>query len=487
MTEKTQEYTDQVAVVEKQGGQPADWDPNSPAIRKLRRKLDFRLVPIWSLLYLFSFLDRSNIGNAKVAGLEKDLALTGTQFNMTLTIFFFGYILFEVPSNIMLKRVGPKLWITIIMFVWGGIMMSMASVKNYSGLLSARFFLGLAEAGLVPGVIFMVSTFYTRRELAFRNGLWFSMATFSGAFGGILAYAISKLDGRGGLRGWQWIFLLEGGATLLVCIIAYFGLADSPEKAMFLTPEERLLAAERLRVEEGPSTDITFQWSQAKLAFTDWQTYLYVVGYICGSVPLFAMSLFIPSIVLQFKYDVVTTQIMTAPAFAAATVCTIACAISSDRFRERGFHCAVPSVAACIGFILLIVTKDSAVGPRYASLTLTCCGVFSNAPAMFAWFSGNIGGHTKRAVATGIIVSIGTIGGAIGSNIYRTQDAAGGFVRGHTISATLCGMAAICALVSKAVFTAVNKRRANFTPEEYARACEGNDLLDKHPDFRYQT
>jgi MFS family permease len=313
------------------------------------------------------------------------------------------------------------------------------------------------------------------------------MATFSGAFGGILAYGISKLHGKGGLMGWQWIFIIEGAATLVVCLLAWFGLADSPEKAMFLTPEERLLAAERLRIDAGPATETEFSWSQARLAFTDWQTYAYIIGYICGSIPLYAMSLFIPSIVLQFKYSIVTTQIMTAPAFAAATVTTIICAMSSDRFRERGLHCFVPSVVGCIGFIMLIVTKDSSVSARYVSLTVTCCGVFSSAPAMFAWFSGNIGGHSKRAVAIGLIVSLGCIGGAIGSQVYRPSDAAGGYVRGHTISACLCGAAAIMSLVSKTMYTLINRHRANFTPEEYARACQGKNLLDKHPDFRYQT
>ncbi|KAF9206102.1 hypothetical protein BGZ59_000121, partial [Podila verticillata] len=138
----------QELVDEKHIGQAAEFDPDSPAIRVLKRKLDYRFIPIWSLLYLFNFLDRSNIGNARIAGLEQDLNLTGTEFNMTLTIFFFGYIFFEVPSNIMLKKVGPKLWITVIMVVWSAIMMATAAVKDYAGLLSARFFLGLAEAGL---------------------------------------------------------------------------------------------------------------------------------------------------------------------------------------------------------------------------------------------------------------------------------------------------------------------------------------------------
>ncbi|KAF9200250.1 hypothetical protein BGZ59_003408, partial [Podila verticillata] len=130
---------------------------------------------------------------------------------------------------------------------------------------------------------------------------------------------------------------------------------------------------------------------------------------------------------------------------------------------------------------------DSSVAARYVSLTVTCCGVFSAAPAMFAWFSGNIGGHSKRAVAIGLIASLGCIGGAIGAQVYRPSDAAGGYVRGHTISACLCGMAAIMSLVSKMVFTLINKHRDNLSPEEYARACQGENLLDKHPDFRYQT
>ncbi|KAF9163464.1 hypothetical protein DFQ26_002482 [Actinomortierella ambigua] len=385
----------------------SDFDPNSLEIRRVRRKADLHLIPIFSLLYLFSFIDRVNIGNAKVAGIEKSLGITSNQFNMALTVFFIGYILFEIPSNVMLKLLGPKIWISLVIVVWGGIMMAMAAANNAGSLMAARFFLGVAEAGLLPGVIYMISVWYTKREMALRNGLFFSMASFAGAFSGILAYGISKLHGKANLEGWQWIFLLEGLFTICLVPLAYFGLPQSPATAWFLTQAERELQVARLRRDAGPAKEEHFSWTQFRMAVTDWQVYMYIIGYFMGSAPLFALSLFIPSIVLSFKYDPLITQLMS-----------------------------------------------------------------------------NFGGHTKKAVAIGLIVSVGCIGGVLGSFIYRAEDAPL-YTRGHTISAALTFVAGCASFVLRFLYIRENRRRDRLSPEERARAAEGEELCDRHPDFRY--
>ncbi|KAG8893131.1 hypothetical protein FRB99_002185, partial [Tulasnella sp. 403] len=173
--------------------------------KRILRKMDLHIIPYVAFLYLLSFLDRSNIGNAKIAGLVGDLKLKGLEYNVCAAVFFITYSAAEVPSNIALKMFRPSIWIPTIMLAWGIVMTLMSQVKSFRGLLVARVFLGLTEAGLFPGVSFFLTMWYRRKEQAFRIALFFSAATVAGAFGGLLAAALAKLDGRAGLQGWAWI------------------------------------------------------------------------------------------------------------------------------------------------------------------------------------------------------------------------------------------------------------------------------------------
>lgn len=168
--------------------------------KKLIRKIDLALIPWLSVLYLLSFLDRTSIGNARLYGLEDDLNITNTQYLLTLTIFFFSYAIFEVPSNVFLKRLRPSVWLSFLMLFWGVFMTLQGIVTNYRGLLAMRWFLGVFEAGLFPGVNYYLSCWYKRTEFGIRAAVFFSAASISGAFGGLLAAAIAKMDGVGGDR-----------------------------------------------------------------------------------------------------------------------------------------------------------------------------------------------------------------------------------------------------------------------------------------------
>jgi MFS family permease len=180
--------------------------------------------------YRLSFLDRTNVGNARLFGLEASLHMKGLDYNVALAAFFPTYVLAEVPSNMMLKRFGASFWLTFLMVVWAIIVLAMGFVQNFSGLLAARIFLGLAEGGLFPGVSFYISNWYRRHECGYRFSLFFSAATAAGAFGGLLAAAIGKMAGLGGRTGWSWIFIIEGLLTLVVAAFAYFVIVDSPSK-----------------------------------------------------------------------------------------------------------------------------------------------------------------------------------------------------------------------------------------------------------------
>ncbi|KAG9069231.1 hypothetical protein KI688_010128 [Linnemannia hyalina] len=479
------EYASEKLEVDYENSYDGSTELDPVAVGKLRRKIDWHLIPLIAVLYLCSFLDRVNIGNAKVAGITNDISLTASEYNWALSIFFIGYVLFEIPSNILLKLVGPRKWICVIMVFWGGIMMAMAAVKTPAGLLAARFFLGLTESGLFPGSVYLISLWYTRSELALRNGLFFSTATMAGAFGGVLAYGIARMEGVAGLHGWQWIFILEGLPTVLLTVVVYFFLPDFPSTAPFLNAEEKDLAVRRLLIDAGPATETAFSWRQFRAVFVDWKVYMHMITYILNATPLYSLSLFLPSIVQGFKFNALTTQAMTAPAYVIACIFTIIFAFSSDRFRERGIHYAFPTFIGGIGYVLLIVTKNSPTINRYVSLTVTASGVFASVPAMLSWFTTNIGGHTKRGVATAAIISFGNIGGAIGGQIYRAEDAANGYVRGHAVCAGMMFISSILIMVMKYFLIRENKRRDNLTPEAYAKEAAKEEPCDNHPGFRY--
>ncbi|KAF9439032.1 hypothetical protein BGZ76_001008 [Entomortierella beljakovae] len=233
------------------------------------RKLDRNLLPLLGILYLFSYLDRVNIGNARLFGLEDDIKMTNGQYNIALASFFLAYCIFEIPSNMVLVRLGPRMWIPIIMVIWGSISLGLAWVTSFKGLVIARFALGAAEAGFVPGALFYLTLFYKRSEHSFRIALFLCFNILAGAFGGLLAAGISHLSGKFGLQGWQWIFITEAIPTILLALLTWIVMSPSPDKAHFLSPEERIYATNRILADTDIRPTPQASWNQTKAALTD--------------------------------------------------------------------------------------------------------------------------------------------------------------------------------------------------------------------------
>ena len=227
--------------------------PPQTTERKLVTRMDFRIIPVLSILYLLAFLDRTNIANASIFGLQKDLGLNGTEYSTALTIFFIPYILFEIPSNILLKKLKPHVWLSGCMFVFGFVTICQGLVQGYGGLLATRFFLGLAEAGMFPGSFYLIGMWYKRSEAQRRFSFFFGSTSLAGAFGGLLASAIGKMDGMRGYLGWRWIFILEGVLTCVVSFAMFFLIPGFPEDAKWLREDERVFVQARLRVDQGRS------------------------------------------------------------------------------------------------------------------------------------------------------------------------------------------------------------------------------------------
>ncbi|KAK4122992.1 MFS general substrate transporter [Parathielavia appendiculata] len=436
--------------------------------KAILRKMDLRLIPVLALLYLLSFLDRGNIGNAKIEGLQEDLGMTDDQYNWCLTAFFFTYAAFEVPSNLMLKRVRPSIWLPAIMVAWGVVMTLMGIVHNYAGLLSARIFLGVTEAGLFPGVAYYLTNWYRRDEIQLRQAMFFSAASVAGAFSGLLAFGIGKMDGIAGLHGWQWIFILEGIATVVVACIAFFALHDFPETAKFLTEEERAFVVYRLKY-QGQSEDPNraqvaqadeFRWKYARDAFLDWQIWVNVFVYWGIVCPLYGISLFLPTIIRQLGYQSSQAQLMTVPVYITAAILAVIAAYFSDRVGKRSPFIIGFLLVMVIGFSMCIAT-DPKENPRvvYAGVFVAACAIYPAFPGVIAWLSNNLSGSLKRSVGMAIQIGVGNLGGAMASNFYRAKDAPQ-YKLGHGLELGFIGAGIIASLILLIGYSAQNKKRA---------------------------
>jgi len=438
------------------------------ATARLVRKIDLRLLPFLALLYLLSFLDRTNIGNARLAGLEKSLHMKGLDYNIALAIFFPFYVLAEIPSNMMMKRTRPALWIPFIMVVWGICTTLLGVVKNYHGLLAARAALGLAEGGLFPGVTFYITMWYRRHECGLRLAIFFSAATCAGAFGGLLARGIIEMEGVGGLPGWAWIFILEGLLTFFVAIVAFFYMNDYPQTAKFLNDAEKKEISRRLEEDRSSLAD-EYGTKYFFDALKDWKIYVHMFITIGIYTPLYSFSLFLPTIVKTLGYTNNQAQLMSVPPYIVACFCCITGGYFADRFRTRGVFMIGFTLTAMLGVILQVVSNNPHT--KYAGVFLFACGIYPNVPQGVAWNGNNIGGSTKRGVGIAMHVGFGNLGGILASFVYLKKDSPK-FHTGHFILLGLMSMSLLLQVFMTIYLRRENARRdAEYKrPEEYTSA-----------------
>lgn len=291
---------------------PIDIDHDAEKI--LIRRLDKYIIPTVMITYLLCFLDRVNIGNARLYRLEEDLALHGTQYQIAVAVLFATYVAIEVPSNLLLKRFTPSRYIACITIAWGIVSTLTGIVQNFAGLVVCRLLLGLFEGGLFPGLTVYLTLFYTKKEIALRIGYLFVSSALAGACGGLLAYGIGFMDGVAGQSGWRWIFIIEGEElhfsirnqphltlsllgipTFLWGIALWFLLANEPSTAWFLNQDEKQLLLARLQRQVGFHED--FDKKDAILAAKDWKVWIFALGQFGVNSMLYSYSIFLPSII----------------------------------------------------------------------------------------------------------------------------------------------------------------------------------------------
>ncbi|KAL4894758.1 major facilitator superfamily domain-containing protein [Aspergillus ambiguus] len=465
-------------------------------IKRLLRKVDRRVIPILAILYFFSFLDRGNIGNADIQGLSADLNLVGNQYNWALTAFFFPYCFLEPICNLLLVKFKPSIWLPSIMVAWGVVTTLLGVVQNYSGLVAARFFLGklrkvgVAEAGLCQvAVVLLIQYRYPRTNAQYRLAMIFASASMAGAFSGLLAFLIGKMQGVGGLEGWRWIFILEGIATVLVAVLSYFLVWDEPSTATFLSEGEKLIIIELLadsRASVGANQlgeKSAFDWRQVKQALLDWQTYLHALGYWGMACAVYALSLFLPTIIKGLGYSSANAQLLTIPVYAAASISCVVVGYFSDRTSQRSLFILASYMAVFVGYLIAVCPSRFIPGLTYAGCFIAASGIYPAIPGLLALSSNNYAPATKRAVGMAIQIGFGSLGGAAASNFYRDTDAPR-YRLGHSLVLGFVSLGLLTVTLYYFLCRGVNAKRDR---EGDARnPSEVFDLGDKAPTFQYK-
>ncbi|KAI5863916.1 DNA-repair protein rad2 [Durotheca rogersii] len=454
--------------------------------KRLLRKLDLHIIPLVMLLYTFSFLDRVNIGNARLYHLETDLGLVGNQFQVAVSIFFVTYLLFEVPSNLVLKPLTPSRYIAFIAFAWGIIATCTGFVQSYGALIATRLILGVVEAGLFPGLNVYLTFFYTKRELALRVGYLFVSAAIAGALGGLLAYGIGQMEGIAGYSGWRWIMIIEGLPSVLLGVVTWFLLPNDVNHAYFLTPEEKQLAIARHRRHYG-DTESAQHYSKKDMmaAFKDWKVWLFCIGQFGVDTLLYGYSTFLPTIIRGLgQWTPAEIQLLTIPCYFIGAMTYMGIAFLSDRKQMRGVFCVIFGAVSVIGYGVLL--SDSAAGVHYFGCCLVATGLYVIVGLPLAWLPNNTPRYGKRTTANGMQLTIGNCAGIMSSFIYPSVDGPR-FIMGNAVSLSLVGMAACIYGFMWFWFARENKKRAEgFVKAEHQNLSEEElaELGDESPKYR---
>ncbi|KAL7924305.1 major facilitator superfamily domain-containing protein [Trichoderma austrokoningii] len=457
--------------------------------RRLLRKLDWTLVPWLTFLYLLCFLDRTNIGNAKVAGLGKDIAMTTGQYNASLAIFFVSYAIFEPLANFLLKRTRPSIFIPLIIIIWGASMLGMGFVRHWSGLMAGRWFLGVAEAGLFPGVNYYLSCWYKRSEFGARAAIFFSAAALAGSFGGLLAAAIENLDGKGNIPGWAWIFIIEGGFTILMGFVSFFMVQGFPDEATFLSKEDRMRVLYRLKQDQQSSAEYeSFQMKFFWAAVCDWKTYTGMLIYMGPLMPLYSFSLFLPSIIQNMSFSsktsVVRNQLLSVAPYALGAIVTIVTGLWSDRIRKRAIFNIIIAPIGIAGFAMLIGSTNP--GVQYAGTFLGAVGIYPCIPITIAWVVNNVEGVYKRGIVLGLVMGWANLNGIVSSNIYYDAPR---YIQGHATVVGYMFVGSFCGSILTAwLLNRENQKRLNGERDHWIEGKterEIQEMGDMRPDFLY--
>ncbi|KAJ4339373.1 hypothetical protein N0V87_003310 [Didymella glomerata] len=352
--------------------------------KKLVRKLDWRLMPCITLMFLMNYLDRINVSNARLAGLQKDLHMSDTVWNTGISTFYIGYLFGQLPGNLWLAKADPRWLLPSMMMAWSIGTICMPAMTSGAGFAVCRFFIGLAEAPFFPGITLMTSSWYTKEENPMRMAIWHAGNTISNILSGFLAAGIlTNMDHVLGLHAWQWFFIIEGAASIVVACAGYFLLPSWPHNTRWLSAEETEMAQYRVQVSNGGHDEVQGgTWDGLKEAAKDPFTWYFCLMHF-ALVTAQSFKDFMPSIMKTFGFNKLTTYLVQAPPYAIAYAVACGLAYTSGRWQESFWHIVIPIVFSAAGASMLIGTLN--VGARYFGLILLISGTYSGLNLQLSW------------------------------------------------------------------------------------------------------
>ncbi|EAW11724.1 putative MFS transporter [Aspergillus clavatus NRRL 1] len=393
------------------------------AERALCRRLDVRLLPVLAIMYLFNALDKGNLGNAETDGMSKDLNFKPNEYNMLLSIFFIPYVIFAPPGALLGKRYSPARVLPILMFSFGSFTLLLASTTNFGGIFALRWFLGMCEAPFFPLVIYYLTTFYRRGELARRLAIFYAASNIANAFSGLIAFGVFQIK-NSPLPNWRYLFIVEGGVTVLFSLFAFWYLPRSVAEAEFLSPDEKALAFHRIQVDSSAIVNEKFNLRDALHIFKHPTTYAFLAIEICLGVPIQGVGLFLPQIVQRLGYPTVKTNLYTVAPNITGAVMLLILAFSSDAARLRSPFIVLGFLLTFIGFIIYASIDDVQAQIRVAYFATFMMTWGTSAPSVLlsTWYNNNVAHEGRRVLLTSIGVPLANLMGLVSSNVFRSED-----------------------------------------------------------------
>ncbi|KAF8161311.1 major facilitator superfamily domain-containing protein [Crassisporium funariophilum] len=380
------------------------------------------MLPLLGMLSALSLIDRSNLGLARAAGMDHDLGLSvGSRYSILSCIFFVPYIILQLPSNLLLRKLGVTHWLSFLAVSWGAVQLAMGFVPTWGYLALCRVLLGAFEAGFFPALVYIITTWYTRHEVQKRLAAFYVVGILVGGFSAIFAYVLTLLGGQLGISGWAWIFIIEGAITIVFGIVAWFFLPNFPDQNTFLSQEDTNIMLQRVERDRGDSVPDLLSIEKLVNHLLDWKLWTIGVMYMCATMPAYAISFFVTFILRGMGWSVTASLLLSAPPYVFAAVSVMFFAWISDKYRQRAAVIAVQAGITLLGLFLTGYAPQP--GWRYAGIFLSNAGSAGCIPSILAYSSNNIVSHTKRAVSTAIIVSFGGLGGIFASVVFRQADA----------------------------------------------------------------
>ncbi|OBT68281.1 hypothetical protein VE03_02370 [Pseudogymnoascus sp. 23342-1-I1] len=460
------------------------------AERRLRLKIDLYIVPTVALLYLFCFIDRANIGNARLAGFEDDLKLKGYDYNIVLSIFYISYIVFEIPGTMACKWVGPGWFIPAISLGFGICSICTAFVTNIHSACGVRFLLGVFEAGMMPGIAYYLSRWYRRSELAFRLALYIVMAPLAGAFGGLLASAILRLDSFGGLHSWQMIFAIEGIITCGLSILAFVTLTDRPETARWLTQDEKDLAIARVKSERVATTEVldTIDHTKTMRGIFCPVTIATSLIFLLNNITVQGLAFFAPTIVKTIypNESTVSQQLHTVPPYVVGGFFTVLLPFFSWRYDRRNIFFIISAPLMMIGYIMFLASREPMV--RYGATFLIASGAYSFGALCNAQVAANVVSDTARGAAIGTNVMFGNIGGLISTWSFMPGDRPDYHI-GNGLNLATSSTILLLSILLLFWMKANNRQRSKRDVDSILAGLSQKEVQEldwKHPAFRWK-